>query len=188
MPLAQAPRPAAIQRWVATLNNYTNAEYDTLIESIATNASYAVIGREVGESGTPHLQCFFIWYNRFRLRQVKAIPGLQRAHLEPARGTSSQAAVYCKKEGDFYEFGDLPNPGPKKNIFETFRDWFKDQPGVVTEKDILDSHPQVLRYRDFIQTCYRVYGKRPTLVEGNLRDWQLELDTLLDQEPDDLRS
>lgn len=185
MPLSQAPRAAAVQRWVATLNNYSQDEYDALINSSVTQANYAVIGREVGESGTPHLQCFFILINRFRLRQVKAIPGLQRAHLEPARGTSSQAATYCKKEGDFWEHGDLPNPGPKKTIFETFRDWFKEQPGVITEKDILDNYPAVLRYRDFIATCYRVYGKRPQLVEGDLRPWQLSLDEMIDEEPDD---
>lgn len=178
-------RAAAIQRWVATVNNYTAAEYDSLITSSTEQANYAIIGKEVGETGTPHLQCFFIWSSRKRLRQVKLIPGLQRAHLEPAAGTSQQAAAYCKKEGDFWEHGTLPSQGPKTSIFETFRDWFKDQPGVVTERDILDHHPGILRYPHFIEVCQRQYGKRPTLVVGNPRTWQDELSTLIDGEPDD---
>ncbi|AKV62268.1 putative replication initiation protein [Palaemonetes intermedius brackish grass shrimp associated circular virus] len=178
-------RPAAVKRWVATVNNPTQQESQTLRDAIEAQTSYAVIGREVGESGTPHLQCFFIFNNRLRLRQVKAVPGLQRAHLEPARGTSAQAANYCKKDGDFDEYGELPNSGPKTTIFEAFRDWYKDQPGVVTERDILDHHPSILRYPHFIEVCHRQYGRRPTLVEGQLRNWQLELSNMLDEEPDD---
>lgn len=185
MPLAQAPRPAAVKRWVATVNNPINGEYERLIQTAEGLTSYSVIGREVGDSGTPHLQCFFIFQQRMRLRQVKALHGLERAHLEPARGTSSQASTYCKKDGDFWEFGELPTPGPRTSAFEAFRDWFKEQPDIVTERDILDNHPGILRYQDFIAVCYRVYGKRPQLVEGTLRPWQLELDELLENEPDD---
>lgn len=178
-------RAAAVQRWVATVNNYTAAEYDALILSAQESTKYAIVGREVGESGTPHLQCFFVFNNRLRLRQVKAVPGLQRAHLEPARGTTSQAANYCKKEGDFWEHGELPNPGPKKTTYEAFRDWFKEQPLIVTERDILDNYPSMLRCRELVAACYRVYGKRPRLVEGNPRPWQQTLDELIAEEPDD---
>ncbi len=185
MPLAQAPRPAAINRWVATLNNYTNEEYEQLIQGLPTICSYGIIGREVGESGTPHLQCFFIFLQRKRLNSVKAIPGLQRAHLEPARGTSSQASTYCKKEGDYWEHGSIPGPGPKVPLSVRFRDWFKEQPGIVTERDILDNWPQVIHNHHLVGACYRVYGKRPTLVEGDLRPWQRELEELIESEPDD---
>lgn len=179
------PRESAVNRWCATLNNPTAAETQALFDSFQSHYKYAVVGREVGTNGTPHFQCFFITNDRLRLRQAKLLPGLARAHLEPARGTSKQASDYCKKDGDFEEHGSFPSQGPKKDMFATFRDWFKEQPGVVTEKDILDNYPAILRYRDFIAACYRNYGKRPTLVDGNMREWQVDLDNLISVDPDD---
>lgn len=40
-----------------------------------------------------------------RLSAVKRIPGIARAHFEPRRGSEAEASDYCKKEGDFEEFG-----------------------------------------------------------------------------------
>lgn len=186
--MPQTQRESARNRWCLTLNNYTQAEYAALVEGITSSPwyKYAIIGKETGASGTPHLQGFLLFHpqHRLRLRQVKQLPGLRRAHLQAAR-TTNEAAAYCKKEGDFWEFGTLPNPGPKKTLFETFRDWFKEQPGVVTEKDILDAHPSVLRYPGFIEVCQRQYGKRPQLVDGDLRNWQVDLTNALEQPPDD---
>lgn len=70
--------------------------------------SYLVYGKEVGESGTRHLQGYLELPKRHRLSQVKAL--LPTAHLEPRRGTAAQASDYCKKEGDFFEHGDVSKP------------------------------------------------------------------------------
>ena len=78
------------KRWCFTLNNYTEEEYNELKE---VDCKYIVIGKGVGESGTPHLQGFVIFSNTKRLAAVKRING--RAHWEKARGTSEQAADYC---------------------------------------------------------------------------------------------
>lgn len=96
--------PSARSRnWCFTLNNYTD---DDIPAILAVDSRYVIIGKETGESGTPHLQGFIIYKSMKTLQAVKA--DFPRAHLEAAKGTSVQAADYCKKDGDFQEQGVAP--------------------------------------------------------------------------------
>lgn len=90
--------------WVFTLNNYT--ELDVLSLSGFVNqqqASYCIFGKEVGQSGTRHLQGYIEFPSRLRFNQVKTL--LPRAYIAARKGNSQQASDYCKKDGDFLEFG-----------------------------------------------------------------------------------
>ena len=83
-----------------TINNYTNAGYESLKRWCIANCKYTVIGKEVGESGTPHLQCFFILKKRMRVTTLNtAITNAagKAPHTEVARGSNDEAADYCKK-------------------------------------------------------------------------------------------
>jgi len=66
-----------------------------------------VVGNEVGENGTKHLQGFVVYQTRTRFATVKS--QLPRAHIEKMAGTPIQASDYCKKDGNFEEFGTLPS-------------------------------------------------------------------------------
>lgn len=95
--------------YIVVINNWTEQEYNILIKDCETKASYAVIGKEVGESGTPHLQCFIYWKNQREFTAMrKKHP---RAHLErkSKNSTFKQTSDYCKKDGDYWEFGKLPD-------------------------------------------------------------------------------
>lgn len=93
--------------WVFTLNHYTNVELNLVDGLCARNScTYLIRGREIGESGTPHLQGYLELGCRARLSQVKQLGGLGRAHFELRRGTQQEAQTYCKKDDNFAEFGE----------------------------------------------------------------------------------
>lgn len=96
--------------WVITLNNYTEDEWEAYQQLGGhPHVSYVIGAKEQGEGGTPHIQGYVEFKNRKKLSTVKRITPLQRAHLEPRRGTPQEAADYCRKEdGETYEYGSLP--------------------------------------------------------------------------------
>lgn len=91
--------------WCVTVNNPTE-EDELAAFSCADICKYCVFGREVGESGTPHLQGYVYFDTLKSLNQVSML--FPRGHIEKQRGTCEQAAEYCKKDGDFFESGDIP--------------------------------------------------------------------------------
>jgi len=94
--------------WCFTINN--PSEWDRAeVESLQSQAEYYVVGRETGECGTPHLQGYVRFKNPVGFRRVKQL--LSRAHIEAQKGTPLEAANYCKKDGDFDEWGELKRSG-----------------------------------------------------------------------------
>lgn len=66
---------------------------------------YGVIGIERGKSGgTFHLQGFIQLQGRMTL---KKIGGMFPWHIEKTLGSPNQAMIYCKKEGNWIEWGEL---------------------------------------------------------------------------------
>ena len=104
--------------WCFTLNNYTEEEYHDITHG---EYQYLSVGKEVGESGTPHLQGFLQLVNRKRLEGVKKLPGFARAHLEVRRGTPFEAAKYTQKDGDFVEDGTIMSQGARTDV----KEWHK---------------------------------------------------------------
>ena len=96
--------------WVFTLNNYTEDEYTEIISKIETECSYWIIGKEIGDEGTPHLQGFASFSRRRRFGVVRSFFG-SRFHIEGARGTARQNRAYCSKGGQFREGGSIPKEG-----------------------------------------------------------------------------
>lgn len=104
--------------WCFTLNNYTQEEYDSI--SGMDKYTYLVIGKEVGECGTPHLQGYIYFPNGKTMTSVKKILG-KRVHLESTKGSPTQASEYCKKDGDYVEYGELPGNQGKRTDLEEIR-------------------------------------------------------------------
>lgn len=92
-------------RWCLTLNGYTTEDFDWIANWCEQNCKHAVLGHEVASTGTKHIQGWMYLKKRMTLGALRNVGPLGRAHFETAKGTNEQAADYCKKEGDFWEFG-----------------------------------------------------------------------------------
>lgn len=94
-----------------TINNYDQDTLDGFERFFDEdkNIVFGVVGQEIGENGTPHLQGF-VHYNVDRKKGgVKfwkdLLPGGDKSHLENARGTDADSEEYCSKEGVFIKVG-----------------------------------------------------------------------------------
>lgn len=103
--------------WCFTLNNYTGGERNTIDQLVESgDVTYLCYGVESGEQHTPHLQGYLELPRKRTLNSVKQLGGLDRVHLESRRGTQQQAIDYCRKEGDFREFGTKQHPGRRRDL------------------------------------------------------------------------
>jgi len=129
-----------------TLNNPTEVEYDQLVAHIQTKVHYAIVGREVGEEGTPHLQVYLYYKNPTKrtMDTWTRLLGTNRYHVEVARGSPTENREYCSKEGNFQEWGVLPvaQNDRYKEVIELLQSG-----GSV--KDAIILHPQIG------VTCYK---------------------------------
>lgn len=91
--------PLRSRAYVVTLNNYTDDEISKISGSQGFGAEKWIVGKEVGEEGTPHLQCYFRFKNQKTFSSIKAL--LPRAHIEAAKGNDLQNWTYCAKQGAY---------------------------------------------------------------------------------------
>lgn len=97
--------------WCLTINNYNDSIYATAINY---KADYLIVGKEVGENGTPHLQIYFYKETKITFNGLKKT--FPTAHIEKAKGTAQENQTYCSKEGNFYETGTLPTQGKRNDL------------------------------------------------------------------------
>lgn len=137
-------RPEA-RRWVITINNYHWQLEDEDIAKL-TNCTYFISGEEVGENGTPHLQCYAEFSSPVRMTALRKVLG--PGHFEVSRGTPKQASSYCKKEGDYEEWGELSEGQGARNDLKRLRESIKDG---ATDLDLIED--------DLTLTCFAKYPR-----------------------------
>lgn len=94
--------------WAFTLNNWTESERSSLVQQLLENSEeyYFCIGKEVGESDTPHLQGFIQAKDpKFKWRPLPSWSvmrnGVNVCHYTKMRKNRDANYNYCKKDGDF---------------------------------------------------------------------------------------
>lgn len=178
------------RRWVFTINNYTDADVQRLdVLGSSTRCNYLVFGFEVASTtNTRHLQGFAIFSEPHRLSQLRSHLS-DRGHYELARGTSEQASLYCKKDGDFKEYGSLPRTAGSRSDLDAVVVWGR---SFAVESGRPPTSPEVarefpLQYTKFnrITRTLRFCAPAVALQHGDLRDWQRTLKDVLMEPADD---
>lgn len=72
---------------------------------MSMNTSYLVIGKEVGEEGTPHLQGYAYFRNQVFYRTLRS---KLACYWQVAHGSAADNIRYCSKGGDFITRGEPP--------------------------------------------------------------------------------
>nr|WCR62252.1 MAG: replication associated protein [ssDNA virus sp.] len=170
------------QNWCFTLNNYTDEQVLHLsLLAEDPRVAYLVIGREVAPTtGTPHIQGFVRFNSRLRLSSVRAL--LPVCHCTSARGTAEQNRTYCIKDGDFDEWGTCPvDQQGRRSDFERYVEWLRTLESEPSERELIDQWPSLYgRYRGALRRMAGEICPRPTLRDGELREWQTALLAELD--------
>lgn len=153
------------RNWCFTINNYSPEDIEA-VEGL--KARYTIYGKEIGESGTPHLQGYICFSNGKTLKSIKK--KLPRAHLEMRRGTHEQARDYCKKDGDFIELGEEPMSNAEKGEAgkRVYEEAFE-----LAKKGLIEEIPEPLRTR-FYGTYKRIkneYQQKPPSVSVLNNEW-----------------
>jgi len=108
------------KRWCFTLNNYTSEEISSISSMINNKCSLGIIGAEVGEQGTPHLQGYFEF--KFKARPIGVFNN-KRIQFFKCKGNTKSNIDYCSKEGNVIFRLNVPEPYKvdiSLNIWECF--------------------------------------------------------------------
>lgn len=88
------------RKWCFTLNNYNELDLKNLVSVLETRKHRYIIGEEIGEQGTPHLQGYIEGTNAISFDTLcKWCP---KGHYEPCKGSTKQNVNYCSKDGKFH--------------------------------------------------------------------------------------
>lgn len=165
-----------------TLNNYDIEDLEILLgKENDENIVYMVVGQEIGESGTPHLQGFIhikedpkkcgikFWKDYFKFSQ--------KAHFENARGSDEDNLKYCSKDGPVMEVGKPGVVGISRfqEIFETARESVEDAIKLDYEFGI--------RHFNQLRAINAMFGgSKPEFEYEGLLDWQKKAMDMLDRQ------
>ncbi|AXH74034.1 MAG: putative viral replication protein [Circoviridae sp.] len=108
------------KRWCFTLNNYSDMQFCSICSTIESKCSIGIIGKEIGESGTPHLQGYLEFKSKTRpFSHFKD----NKIHWEKSKGSRQDNLDYCSKDGDVWRHGI---DAPYELSIAKFYPWQKD--------------------------------------------------------------
>lgn len=128
------PEKNRSKSWCGTWNNYTDNDYDDFKAWCEDKCTYAIIGKEKGEQGTPHLQWCFTLKTTATFTAIKK--KLSKCHIEiPA--CLAAARKYCEKENDCW-ISDTTNQGKRTDLTMAIASLIKNG-----WQEVVEEHPEI---------------------------------------------
>lgn len=154
-----------LYRWCFTVNNPQLPKEDWMAH-LQDHCKFIIIGDEVGEEGTPHLQGYFELKKKQRFRQVKSLLNdldESNPHIEGCKGSRKNNVAYCSKEGNSITFGDNNKQGHRTDLdiiaqglsagksqkevaLESPATWIRNYRGIAAYERLIQPEPR--RYRE----------------------------------------
>jgi len=165
---------SSLRRYAFTLNNYTCTQVEALNRSLDDDAQvrYALYGKEVSDSGTPHLQGYISLKSKKRLGAMKKLFG-NEIHFEGCKGSEQSNIDYCSKDGDVTTFG-TPSTQGKRSDLDAVKEAIDNG---ATLSDLNEEHfGCMMRYGKNIASYHRSKHNTPKQIPNHsLREWQSDL-------------
>lgn len=131
--------------------------------------TYGIIAKEVAPStGTPHLQCYFVFKAPKRLAAIKKI--CPRGHWEIAKGTTEDNIKYCCKEAtedDRMELGKRPKTRPE--IGQEQHELWTDVCRAAREGTCEEEYPQ--QFIQYNSTINRLFDPQVDVINEYSGHW-----------------
>lgn len=96
------------KRWCFTYNNYPDDDVSSIVPLFDEFCDKAFFSKEVGESGTPHLQGYFEF--KKKMRPMSVFKDYPKIHFELAKGNLKSNFDYCSKSANFHYSKGVPKP------------------------------------------------------------------------------
>jgi Putative viral replication protein len=180
--------------WSFTLNNYDDDVIAHMGVSCSSDAvRYCIYGKEVGASGTPHLQGYIAFKKQTTLAQCRKVFN-DKAHVEISKGTEDHNVKYCSKgdqpsdewsslgvdgpsyglNADITEFGSRCRDSGKRGDLEPFKDAVKG--GNFNRKNLREEFSDVFaKFPRFFDSYIQDNIPTPSVQPHPLREWQQDL-------------
>lgn len=198
-----------------TLNNYTQDDIDTLRGSIKSDSpiKYITFIKEIGESGTPHLQIYAqsstklsikAWHEHLGPKIANIVPTLhQERAIKYCQGYewNEETKEYTPKEGSdlssMEEYGTPPSQGQRNDILSVVQELKKRTFKQIVLDEEMNEHATTIakfskhfQHLDDIYKTERMYqgGKSQHLAYtqtlGARKPWEMVLDDIISKPAD----
>nr|QXP07608.1 MAG: replication associated protein [Arizlama virus] len=152
--------------WCFTYNEH-DEQTEKILERLVPESNgllkYLLYGVESAPTtGHKHLQGYLYCKNPCSFKRMKAtLPG--SPHIEAAKGSPEQNKTYCSKEGNWKEFGELPQQGKRTDI-EAIRTMIEEGKNMQKICEVATSF-QSIRFAEKLMT----YKPMPAPKEREVR-------------------